>query len=274
MGLVLVILAPLIYRAAVVYEWRPDTCAVSDAPVFMVEAPDPEPRGRATGLRIVSWNIGGHATLHDPGHIAAVARELDALDADVIALQEVHRGTWQARFTDQASELARITGLTAVFAPSFAQGSGEYGNMLLVRGKPESAARLDLPGSGEPRSALIATVTIAGQRFSIASTHLSAWGPLNREARNRQAQCLAQSLEEVSVITGDLNATSADRELAPLFGGRWKESDARELPTHRTLEEKIDFVLVPPYWQVTSVRVPDTKTSDHRPVVVDIGGMP
>ncbi len=45
------------------------------------------------------------------GHLAEIARVIREQRPDVVALQEVHRGTWQARFRDQPAELARLTGM-------------------------------------------------------------------------------------------------------------------------------------------------------------------
>jgi len=73
----------------------------------------------------MSYNVGGHAALVAGRYLERIARQIARERPDVVGLQEVHRGTWLARFADQAEALARLTGLSLLFGPSFAGGRGE-----------------------------------------------------------------------------------------------------------------------------------------------------
>lgn len=260
---------PLLYRSIVVYEWRPGRCRLAtETPVVLPGAPTTRADGRA--IRIATWNISGHSSLTDPAHLEKVARQIRTLDADVIALQEVHRGTWQSRFEDQAAVLVAATSLHGIYAPSFRTPEGDYGNMILTRGEIIDRARLDLPGIGEPRSVLLTTLRFGQTTIRAASTHLSAWGPLNRRWRLAQCECIEQSLPAGTLLAGDLNVGPEGPELAPLFRAGARDVDASLSPTHAILESKLDYILTPPSWRVDDVRLLSSEVSDHRPLAADV----
>lgn len=54
----------------------------------------------------MSYNIRGAAALYGGAHIERIASVIRAAEPDVVALQEVHRGTWKARYRDQLAELS------------------------------------------------------------------------------------------------------------------------------------------------------------------------
>lgn len=262
---------PLLYRSVAVYEWRPGRCAASrDAPV-VIRGDASRLEASAPTIRVVTWNIGGHSTLLDPHYISRIAGVIRSLDPDVIALQEVHRGTWQARFGDQLQELAERTGMTAVYSPSFRTPEGDYGNAILTRGRVLQASRLDLAGIGEPRAVLSVQLRVGGETLKISSTHLSAWGPLNSRWRRAQAECIAGSLgEDPGLLAGDLNTAPDSDDLQPLFAAGWIESDVQSIPTHGIMEAKLDYILLPRGFTARSVRVSDELVSDHRPLIAEI----
>src|SRR5687768_2865459 len=82
--------------------------------------PDAGAQQSSRPLRVLSYNIKGHAALVRADHLEAIARVIREQHPDVVALQEVHRGTWQARFRDQAAELGRLTDMSVAFGSSFA----------------------------------------------------------------------------------------------------------------------------------------------------------
>src|SRR5687768_3444976 len=130
LGVLAVPLLILLYRVLAIYTVRSGDCR--PRPVAQ-ETRDLPPNARP--LVVMTWNIAGHAELTDGDHVRHVADAIRRIRPDVVALQEVHRGTWQSRFRDQLAELESLTGLRGTFAPSYVQWGGGYGNAILTRGQ-------------------------------------------------------------------------------------------------------------------------------------------
>src|SRR5688572_401645 len=84
-------------------------------------------------VRVMSWNVHGGAAARDAGHLRALAEVIRASEADVVLLQEVHRGTTAGGGYDQFTELVSMTGMNGCFGKSVDLGSGAYGNAILSR---------------------------------------------------------------------------------------------------------------------------------------------
>jgi hypothetical protein len=167
------------YRVTFVYELRPVGCVAGGVPAtrgaaapFVALAAQTMPATPAAHrhIRILSYNIEGHAVLIRPRHLEEIAAVIRAQQPDVVALQEVHRGTWESRFRDQAAELGRLTGMTVAFGPSFRVLGGEFGNAILARGPLRDVELMPLPSFGEPRSLLRARVDVGGTDFPVLGT--------------------------------------------------------------------------------------------------------
>ena len=252
------------YRVIFVYRIAPSDC------------PGPEPSAMTTyppatvpprEIVIATYNIAGHNALRRGGYLNQIAEALRSLEVDAVGLQEVHRGTWQARFADQAAELARLTGLRAHLGPSFSVWGGEFGNAVLTRGEIVGAEVLRLPRLGEPRSALHAQLRIDGLPLDLYVTHLTAWGEINRWIRSRQTACLCDTFAAAApsaVLMGDLNAPPDAPEFARLRS-LGLATDAE--PTHAWTGRALDAIVAGRGWQVMSRQVVRIGPSDHWPVV-------
>lgn len=227
-----------------------------------------------TRLSVLSYNIAGHNALVRGGHLTAIGELIAERQPDVVALQEVHRNTWQARFRDQAAELARATGMNVVHGPSFRALGGEFGNALLTRGEVVSSRVISLPSFGEPRSLLDATVEIGGARFEIYVTHLAAWGSFNRRIRARQVGCLGEHLRQSArpfVLCGDLNAVPGAADLGALESGGFAQlCGLASEPTHSLLGRRLDYIYADPRFQVLDAAVLRVGPSDHWPVAATL----
>lgn len=194
----------------------------------------------SASVRVASWNL-LHGLDVRTGRLdlPAVAAAVDALDVDVLAVQEVDRELRRSGRVAQVDELARLLGWHGVFAPallgdperSWSSGPGgdpdpggpAYGIGLLARRPLLDVARVALPGGGrghrspesvgallpgwdrEPRVALRARVTgDAGAALTVTTTHLSfqVW----RSPRQLRAVLAhAAALRGPAVVLGDLN---------------------------------------------------------------------
>lgn len=175
-------------------------------------------------LKVVTYNI--KSGLYHPDGLEAVARVLEDLSPDVVALQEVDRHTRRSRQLDQAAWLAdRLEYPHHCFGPATPwQGGGEYG-VALVSSYPLDSPRVEhlwvpsgegvTAGEREPRVALSAA--IAGMRVIV--THLG----LNEDQRVRQARQLLELVtgaeQAPGVIAGDLNGTPESPEIRLLAEG-------------------------------------------------------
>src|SRR5688572_23064245 len=96
-------------------------------------------------LRIASWNIRAAQT----APVDALAAEMRAMQADIVALQEVDIGTRRGGFVDQPGELATTLGFQYVFAASINWDEGHYGLALVSRWPLVSAKRYRVDSTPE-----------------------------------------------------------------------------------------------------------------------------
>src|SRR5688572_10555818 len=230
-----------LYRVLAIYTVRSGDCR--PRPVA------PETRDRPPNVRpllVMTWNIAGHDELADGDHVRHVAEAIRRIRPDVVALQEVHRGTWQSRFRDQLAELESLTGLRGTFAPSYVQWGGGYGNAILTRGQIVRTEVYPLPCIGEPRSLLEATIRLDGATISFYSTHLTSWGRLNSKSRAEQLRCLANKVRtspDPFILAGDLNTGPNSPEMEAFRRQNVAQLASQEAgPTYPSLNAQLDYI--------------------------------
>jgi endonuclease/exonuclease/phosphatase family metal-dependent hydrolase len=257
------------YRFIAVYRFRPGECEAGPAlrSTRLHTAP--------AALRVMTYNIEGHATLvRGDEHIQRIAAVIRQYSPDVVALNEVHRGTWQARFGSHVDALQRATGMRVIFAPSFTVFGGDFGNAILVRGDILSKHAVALPGTGEPRTLLGATLRIRGGVFEFYVVHTTAWASLNSATRAKQLECVASAIEgsrHPTIVAGDMNAQPDSDELRAFVRDSGLRLVARDIaPTHKVMGQVLDHIYVSPEWGVQRVVVSASGPSDHRPVIADL----
>ena len=199
-------------------------------------------------LRVATWNLRhGRSSRSGGVDLGAVAARIAALDADVVAVQEVDRLQGRSGRADQVMEIAERLGWHGLFAatmigragamrPASPDGADDggpaYGLGLLSR-HPLTApttvvlASVACAASGgggwvadnEPRVVLRAGVpTLAGE-VGITTTHLS-WLPWNAWRQARSVIELAAARPGPAVVAGDLNMPRAWVRAA-LRGSGW-----------------------------------------------------
>jgi endonuclease/exonuclease/phosphatase family metal-dependent hydrolase len=253
-------------------------------------------------VRLVTFNI-----LHGrdgPGgqvDLDRLARAVTALDADVLALQEVDRDQPRS-FGHDLTQLAadamgavdhRFVATLAGHPGTWSAPTGDlqpdtatYGIALLSRfpvrawreirlREPRRRVPVRFPGHrfptlvhDEPRAAVVAVVASPLGDVTVAATHLSFVPVRNRAQLRRLGRELADERPPV-VVLGDLN-TAGDR---PARTTGW--TPLVEAPTFPVAEpvEQLDHILTSgglcPVAPGGSV---DTGTSDHRALIVDVRG--
>lgn len=160
-------------------------------------------------LTVATYNVHrcvGSDRRLDPARVAAVIR---ALDADIVALQEVDARHHGDAFLDQWAFLGAQAGYHCVPGISLRTHRNAYGNALLSR-HPVRGVRLhDLAVAGrEPRGAIDADVEVAGRLVRVIATHLGLRGAERRRQVLRLLEILGTTVstrQAAELVLGDLN---------------------------------------------------------------------
>lgn len=230
--------------------------------------------GRATDplhLRVLTYNI--HHAEGTDGKVdyERLAGIINDLEPDVVALQEVDRGTQRTHGVDQAARLSELTGMQHVFGTAMHYQGGEYGEAILSRfpiAEPKSH-RLPFRFGQEPRAALSVRVRPDNglPEFLFVGTHLCHQ---SNETRTDQVKQLSRLFGGTSggennlpvILAGDLNARPDSEPMKELLENGWADAIAPR--------SVIDYVLYRERdpWKVVEVKiVDDLVASDHRPVL-------
>ncbi|SFL82683.1 endonuclease/exonuclease/phosphatase family protein [Geodermatophilus ruber] len=257
--------------------------------------PAPGPDQPPIPVRLVTFNI--HHGVGDDGRhdLPRLAKLLAAVDADLICLQEVDRYFGgRSEDVDQALLLSRALDLQLAWGPAIDDARADerlrrqYGNALLSRLPILVSDVHQLPGSGEPRSALRTMVELDGGALWVTNTHLTTGSAGERALQAEAVAALHTGPMETGVLVGDFNAEPGASELGALHerftdawelaqdredqsGWRfWQHAEGRTHPA-RHPHTRIDQVWVSEGVTVAGAHVLDgAGASDHLPLVVDL----
>jgi endonuclease/exonuclease/phosphatase family metal-dependent hydrolase len=212
-----------------------------------------------------------------------VAEVIRGANPDIVALQEVDRGSRRAHGLDQAAVLAERTGLPyhAYFRTTELHG-GAYGVALLSRFPLEALAQypLPVPQGAEPRTVAHALLQVGGREVSVYITHLIR-RPFNGGARKRQSAQIAAMLERdprPKLLMGDLNDDPDSvpvrllrRGLTDVAAANGQDSQGTyPLPLPFSPALRIDYVLACDAFVPLRSKVLQVGVSDHYPVIADV----
>lgn len=226
-------------------------------------------------IRIATYNIRkaiGIDRKRSPERIVAV---LNALDADVIAVQEADR-----RFGLRQSAIPlRVLAASSNYAPVpfniRPDSMGWHGNAILVRkGTSVRTARpLDLPML-EPRGAVLAEIEIAGHSIRVIGMHLDLSGLWRR----RQVRALLDLIDALphmpTVLMGDMNQWSDRGALSEFAFHHFRL--IRTPPSYHSSRPvvRLDRIIVSQELHMRACGVasqaPAPMASDHLPVWADL----
>lgn len=224
-------------------------------------------------LRIATWNI--HDAVGGDGRrdVARVARVIGALDAPLVALQEVSCAG-PAGACDVAA-LGRTNGLTWSSVTTRAFGDWKHGNALLSALPLDDVRTHDLSvPHREPRAALEVTVRWGERRVRVVVTHLGLRAGERRQQVQRLLSIVGDDGADATVLLGDINEWW-------LWGRplRWLHRRFGISPTLRSFPARAPLLSLDRIWAhprgalagVTVVRTPDARAaSDHLPVVATL----
>ncbi len=252
-------------------------------------------------LRVANYNVHAGAGEDNVFDLERTAKAIEALDADVVGLQEmdVH---WSARsqWRDMVTELGQRLGMHAAFAPIYdfdplepGQPRRQYGVAVLskypvLRTYNHPLTRLSTqdpnPVPTPMPGFLEAELEVGTQRLHAYVTHLDyrADPELRRTEVDETLALMAQDPPgHHQVLLGDLNAPPEAAELSRLWTGvrdAWMvagQISGGPLTYPATnATKRIDYVTVSDRITVSSAAVPTDPAvlaaSDHRPVVAEL----
>jgi endonuclease/exonuclease/phosphatase family metal-dependent hydrolase len=237
-------------------------------------------------LRVATYNIQAGA-----GDLSRIAHDIKALNADLVALQEVDVH-WHQRsgFADQATQLGRILGMHVRFAPIYrlpgaaGQPPREFGVALLSRvpiasWSNDSLTRLSTQEANAVPTRmpglLRAVVNFRGSRVTVLTTHLDYRSdPALRRAQVEEIVGMLAKISGPTILAGDLNATPESPELQPLLARltdswRGSKADGHTYPASAPTK-RIDYILYSRPFAQVDARVPESAAADHRPVIATL----
>lgn len=228
-------------------------------------------------LTVLSYNIHHGEGTDGVFDLERLAQVILDSDADLVALQEVDVNTGRAGGIDQASELARLTGMQAYFGEAIAFDGGSYGDAVLSRLPVRTHQNWKLPAAPnhEERVAVCVVVELPnGQPVRFIGTHLDHTSdPSDRIA---QAKSLLQQAfppnkkVPATLLLGDMNAQPGSQPMnifLDVFASA-APGGLASFPSDAP-SKAIDWVLYTPRerWQVLEVGVLDEPiASDHAPL--------
>ena len=227
-------------------------------------------------VRVLSYNIHHGEGVDTVLDLERIARVIRSVDPDLVALQEVDRKATRSGSIDQPAELARLTGLQAVFGPNIPLQGGDYGNAVLSRWRILESENHRLPNvdAGEQRGLLEVHVEAPATKARVVlwATHFDHRKSDAERVASVQAlrARIGPQADRPALLAGDLNDVPASRTLAALAAD-WTRTNADVLPTIPvgTPARQIDYVLFRPAgrWRAIETRVLDEAVaSDHRPI--------
>ena len=241
----------------------------------------PEERARQRlphQLRVLTYNIRHGQGMDGQLDLERVATIIRRLDPDLVALQEVDRGTRRAGGVDQPVELGRLTGLHAIFGIAMNFDDGQYGETVLSRHPVTTSKVHPLPcgTNSEPRCALEVHVSWPmGANLIFIATHLDQLdAPTNRIAQARaMVKLCARNDQTPMILAGDMNAQPDSQPIRILTETWFDTGLGHVLHTFPAADpkEQIDHVFVKPaaWWRVLEIRTIEEKVaSDHYPLFV------
>jgi len=231
-------------------------------------------------LRVLCYNIHHGEGLDGRIDLERIARLITDQRADLVALQEVERGTTRTGGRDLAAELGRLTGLTPHFVKNIPYQGGEYGIAVLTRFPIRRTAHTLLKkfGDGEQRGVQHVVVEVHGRELLFLNTHLDhRRDPAERDHSVEEIRRMVVAAGTTPVILcGDFNATpesTAIRRMREFMTDTWSVVGAG--PGHtvpvRKPTRRIDYIWVSsPTVVPLKMEVLPSEASDHLPMVAEI----
>ncbi len=228
-------------------------------------------------LTSMTYNIRHGAGADGEVNLQRIANVILSARPDIVAVQEVDRFVERTNRTDQATELADLTGMHMRFGFADNYQGGDFGNLILSKHPIDSLALHPLPGPpGETRVLMEALihVEIGDQHIPVTfmSTHLETVEGPRRASAPLINNAIPANPQHLYILGGDLNAAPRTPTMDTLSVKWINPVLSSPVFTHPADEpvRQIDYVLYngPATWSVKDVYALDAPiSSDHAPLV-------
>ena len=217
-------------------------------------------------LRVLTYNIHHGEGTDGKFDYARLAEAIARLDPDIIALQEVDKGTERANGVDIAKELGERLKMHHAFGNALYFSGGQYGEAILSRFPISDAKAHHLPYrfGNEPRTALEVRITPDNgiPEFIFVGTHLCHQSPETRLEQTKELAKLFSGNKLPTILAGDFNARTSSEAMQILLKETWLDAVAPK--------SRIDYILVrtgDPWTIVETLIADEPVVSDHDPVL-------
>lgn len=231
-------------------------------------------------FRVMSYNIHHGEGIDGKLDIERIAALIKAEKADIVALQEVDKGTERTQRRNLAAELAQLTGMSFVFSNNYSFQGGEYGNAVLSKFEVTRTTNhwYRMLAAGEQRGLLLVQMLVHGQPLALLNTHLDhRSADPERLLSVEHIRGVVRALPDMPIlICGDFNDVPGSRTYMAMHEfmlDAWELAGAGKgftIPV-RNPNRRIDYVWISkgaPF-RPTKAWVPSSEASDHLPLVVE-----
>ena len=224
-------------------------------------------------VRVLTFNIYHGETVNAAKKfdLDLLAKVINDVHPDLVAMQEVDFKTNRARNYDLVTELGQRTKMSPIFGKAMSFDGGEYGEGALSKYSFLSTKNHSLLAreGKEPRSAIEVNIMIeSGDIIRFVGTHLDhTKDDTDRKNQANQLNELFSNDEIPTILAGDLNSTP-DSEAMKILFKQWTPSLPDFKPTYPAdnPHTKIDYILFRPAnkWRVLETEIIcDDKVTDH-----------
>jgi endonuclease/exonuclease/phosphatase family metal-dependent hydrolase len=223
-------------------------------------------------VKVLSFNILGGRTTKGDFNLDALAKIINELNPDFVAMQEVDFKVNRSKKYDLATELGWRTKMAPIFARAMYYDGGEYGEGALSKYSFLSTRNVPLPyiEGQEPRAAVEIVVELPSKdTIAFVGTHFAHEGNAGRELQAKRINEVFSKNKYPTVLAGDLNARPGSvpiNTLEEIWASTYDKTNPEPtIPSHNP-RSKIDYVMFYPKnrWKVLDKKViADTYVSDH-----------
>jgi endonuclease/exonuclease/phosphatase family metal-dependent hydrolase len=228
-------------------------------------------------FRVMTYNIHHGQGTDGQIDLKRIAALIKNEKADIVALQEVDRGTVRTGRRDLPTELAKLTGMNFHFAKNIDYQGGEYGNAILSRFPILETTNLlyQKLHPHEQRGLLQAVLDVGGRKLLFLNTHLDYHENDAQRLLNvkQMKQALNAHPKLPVILCGDFNETPGSRVykgLSEFLTDTWKQVGKG---TGFTFSSSGPFKRIDYIW-LSKIRpfktwIPKATASDHLPIVAE-----
>ena len=230
-----------------------------------------------TVLRVMCFNIHHGRGMDDVVDLIRTANVIKEWKPDLVAIQEVDRGTQRTSQIEQPKILGELTEMHYVFGKAIDHQGGDYGLVILSRFPIIEDKMVLLPQEGqrEQRGLQIAKIGIPDEKGKVirfANTHLGLT-QTERATQFERIKALLSDGDEPVILAGDFNARPENALVVDLLS-TWKDTADPALEKNVTPDVqgsfgRIDFIFFrakDPFKVLEHGTIDDAMTSDHKPI--------